>query len=432
LLALPVNLDTDVVGRVAVVEGYNTNTYQAQDDARSPIIRRHPSPFTGADGGLELRFLGRDADRVTINLGVRANHYEPIEREVQSDDGAFNGAIVSRVTLGPRTVLTTSDTGTVTSFNAAHVTDGTIFAFDPTQQRSAYWLNDVSSSIAHDLAPGWRLTQSLGASFSGTLHSPPTLLRSGQRVEHRGLDYVLPYVETDLNRDFTRRSSADVMLRYQYSLQLFVLDLTRNPPRNIGPDKQAFVTGLGGWTYHVTQDVATVLRAGGVLASAPPRDPDQRPILSPSGMAELYYTRSLFDLVASGAYTYGSINPRLGSGPTGSASVLAVGIPHPVGDWRNLAAVARAQVSYSSLLTGVSAASSLGLYAFGAELRYGVSPWLGVIVGYDFRYATFSTPGLYSPPFVQQVVFVGLSGYFSSDRSVLPLTTFTAPVQPPS
>jgi hypothetical protein len=432
LLPLPVNLDTDVVGRVAVVQGYNTNTYQAQDEPSSPIIRRHPSPFTGADAGLELRFLGRDTDRVTVNLGVRADHYEPLEPQVQSDDGAFNGAVISRITLGPRTVLTASETGSVTTFNAAHVTDGTIFAFDPTQERSTYWLNDASFAIAHQLAPTWRLTQSMGASFSGTLQSAPTPLRSGQLVEHRGLDYVLPYVETDLNKDFTQRVSGDLMLRYQYAFELFVLDLTRNPPRNVGPVKQAFATGLGGFTYHFNQDVVGVLRGGGVLASAPAGDIDQRPILSPSGMAELYYTRSLFDLAASGAYTWGSVNPRLGSGPTASATLLAVGIPCPVGDWRNLAAIGRAQVSYSSLLTGVSAASSLGLYAFGAELRYGVSRWLGVIAGYDFRFATFSTPGLYSPPFLQQVVFIGLSGYFSSDRSVLPLTTFSAPVQPPS
>jgi hypothetical protein len=243
---------------------------------------------------------------------------------------------------------------------------------------------------------------------------------------------VLPYVATDLNKDLTGRSSVDVMLRYQYAFELFVLDLARNPPRNIGPVKQGFVTGLGGWTYHVNQDITAVVKAGGVLASAPPGDIDQRPILAPSGMAELYYTRSLFEFAASGAYTWGSVNPRLGSGPTANGSVVAVGIPYPVGDGRNLAAIARAQASYSSLITGVSSASSLGLYAFGAELRYGVSRWLGVVAGYDVRCATFDTPGLYSPAFLQQVIFFGLSGYFSSDRSILPLTTFSAPVQPPS
>jgi hypothetical protein len=242
----------------------------------------------------------------------------------------------------------------------------------------------------------------------------------------------MPYMETALNRELSPRSSAELMLLYQYSLQVFVLDLAQQRPRNVGPDKQAFATGLAGWTFHATQEISTVLRGGGVLASAPPRDVDQRAILSPSAMAELYWTRPFFDLVVTGGYTWGTINPRLGSGPTGSGSVLAIGIPRPVGNWRNLAVVARVQGSYSSLITGIDQSTELGLFAVGGEMRYGVDRWLGIIAGYDFRYATLSTPALYSPPFLQQVFYVGLSGYFTNDRTVLPLTTFTAPVQPPS
>jgi hypothetical protein len=432
LFAFPVMLDTEVVGRVAVVEGYNTNTYQSQDDPNLPIIRRHPSPFTGADANLELRFLGRDGDRTTLNIDARANHYEPLQPEFQSDDGALNATFASHATLAPRTTLSVNDGASVTSFNAAHVTDGTIFAFDPTQVKSTYWLNDGSMSLAHQISPNWRIAQSLGATMSGTIHSAPTLLPDGHLAEHRGVDYVMPYLVTDLNHTITPRSSGDLMLLYQYSLQFFVLDFTQNPPRNIGPDKQAFLTGLAGWTYHVTQEVSTVIRGGGVLASPPPRDPDQRPILAPAAAGELYYTRPFFDLIATGGYTWGTVNPRLGSGPTGNASLLAIGIPHPVGGWRELALVARGQVSYSRLITGVQQSAGMGLFAVGGEVRYGVSRWLGLLAGYDLRYATFDTPGLFSPPFVQQVFFLGLSGYFTNDRTVLPLTTFSAPVQPPS
>jgi hypothetical protein len=432
LFALPVVLDTDVVGRVAVIEGYNTNTYQAQDDVSVPVIRRHPSPFTGVDAGVELRFLGRDQDRSALVVGVRANHYEPLQREAQSDDGAVNASFSSHVTLAPRTTLAVQDSGAVTSFNAAHVADGTIFAFDPTQVRSTYWLNDLSLAVAYQLAPNWRFTQTIGANISGTLSSAPTQLPSGGLAEHRGLDYLMPYVEADLNHDLSLRSSADLAVLYQYPLQFFVLDFTQSPPRNIGPDKQAFLTGLAGWTYHVTQEISTVLRGGGVLASAPPRDPDQRAILAPAATGELYFTRPFFDLVATGAYTWGTVNPRLGSGPTATGSLLAIGLPRPVGALRNLALLARAQVSYSSLITGVGSSSGMGLYAAGGEVRYGLGPHLGLLAGYDFRYATFDTPGLFNPAFLQQVFFVGLSGYFANDRTAFPLTTFSAPVQPPS
>jgi len=429
LPALPVD---DVVSRVAVVEGYNTNTYQAQDDPNLPIIRRHPAPFTGVDGDIELRWLGHDSDRTILNLDARVNHYEPLEHQYQSDDGAFTGAFTMNREIAPRTTLSLNANGAVTSFNAAHVTDGTIFAFDPTQQRSTYWITDTSASLAYRMTPTLRLTQGAGATISGTLASAPTELPNGRLVEHRGLDYVMPYIETDLNKDVSSRTSFDAMLLYQYALQFYVLDLTQTPPRNIGPDKEAFMTLLGGWTYHWTQELSTVLRGGGVLASAPPRDPDQRAILSPAGEVDVYYDRPFFDLLASGGYTWGSVNPRLGEGPTATGTLTAIGIPHPVGKWKNLAVVANAQASYAELITGVGQATDLGLYTAGLELRYALNRWLGLLGGYDLRYATFVTPGQFNPPFLQQVFFIGLSGYFSNDRSILPLTTFAAPITPPS
>ena len=348
----PVLPAPDVVTRAAVVEGYNSNTYQAQDDPNVPLIERHPAPFTGVDGNLELRFLGRDADRTTLLLGARVNHYEPLQHENQSDDGAFNGILTTSLTLGKRSLLTLSESGSVTSFNAAHVTDGTIFAFDPTQVRSTYWIDDFAASIGHQLSPNWRLTQSIGATVSGTLSSSPTQLPSGQLAEHRGLDYVEPYIETDLSKDFSWRSAGDLLLLYQYAYELFVLDLTQKPPRNIGPDKTAFATALAGYTYHFSPELSAVLHGGAVLASAPPRDIDQRAILAPSTSGEVYYSRDFFTVVATGGYTFGTVNPRLGAGPTANASLFAIGFPYHVGRWKNLALIGTAQLSYSSLITG--------------------------------------------------------------------------------
>jgi hypothetical protein len=435
--ALPVLPDTDTVSRVAVVEGYNTNTYQAQDNPNVPLIERHPSPFTGVDASLELRFHGRDADMTTLVVDGRANHYEPLQPENQSDDGAFNAALYSRITLAPRTYLTLSDTAAVTSFNAAHQTDGTLFAFDPTQMRSTYWIEDASATITHQLSPNWRFSQSLGVTTSGTVQSPPFQLPSGQLTEHRGLDYIMPYTESDLAHDFDQRTTGDLMLLYQYSLQEYVLDLTQNPPRNIGPDKQAFLYLLAGYTHRWSPELATVLRGGGVVASAPPRDTEQRPVLAPAGEGEIFYTQPFFSLVGTAGYTWDTINPRIGSGPTATASLLAVGVPKHRGDWKNLALIGRAQVGYSALITGVNASGSwqeadLGLYTAGLEARYALNRWLGLLVGYDLRYATFSPPTLFGPEFFQQVFFMGLSGYFSNDRTILPLTTYAAPVVPPA
>jgi hypothetical protein len=432
MMPLPVLPTTDVIARAALVEGFNSNTYQAQDNPAVPLIARHPSPFTGVDGSLELRFLGRDADRSTLVVGGRLNHYEPLQPENQSDDGSFNATMTSVWALGPRTTLSLSESGAVTSFNAAHVTDGTMFAFDPTQVRSTYWITDAGVGVTHELSPNWRLSQSFGVNASGTLHSAPTALASGQLVEHRGLDYVMPYAETDLREDISARTSGSLTFLYQYSYNLYVYDFTQNPPRNIGPDKQAYLTTLGGFTTRFSEDLAANIRGGLVLGSAPPRDVDQRPILSPAATGELYYSRPSFDLVAAAAYTWGTINPRLGSGPSASGSVLAVGTPSRVGDWKNFALVGNAQLAYSTLITGVDASTKLGLYAGGLEGRYAVSRWLGIVAGYDVRVATFNASSSYQPPFVQHVLFVGLGGYWSTDRDALPLTTFVVPVQPPS
>ena len=75
--------------------------------------------------------------------------------------------------------------------------------------------------------------------------------------------------------------------------------------------------------------------------------------------------------------------------------------------------------------------TKLGLYAGGIEVRYGLNDWLGLVGGYNVRYATFDTPA-YEPPFFQQIVFFGLGGYWSTDRVQLPLVNFAAPVQPPA
>jgi hypothetical protein len=431
MLSLSTLATTDTVARVAVVEGYNSNTYQAQDDPNVPVIVRHPSPFTGVDANLELRFLGRDADRVTLIAGGRANHYEPLQPESQSDDGAVNLAFGAHLALAPRATLVLSESGSVTSFNASHVTDGTIFAFDPTRLRSTYYINDVGAAVAFQLSPNWRYTQSFSTIVSGTIASSPTQTETGQIVEHRGLDYVTPSLEGDLERDFSARNSGDLMALYQYAYNLYVLDFTQRIPRNIGPDKQAYLTLLAGWTRHETPELSTVLRAGAVVGSAPPRDIDQRPILAPAAMGEIYYSRPFFDLVGSAGYSWGTVNPRLGSGPTASGGVLAVGIPRHVGAWKNLAFIGRAQGSFSSLITGVDQSTSLGLFAAGFEARYGLNNWLGILAGYSLRYAWFNTPD-FSPPFAQQIFFVGASGYWSTDPTQLPLTTFGAPIEPPS
>jgi hypothetical protein len=422
MLALAALADTDVVARAAVVEGYNSNTYQVQDNPAVPAIRRNPSPFTGLDGSLELRLLGRGSDRTTLLVGARFNHYEPLQAESESDDGAVNALLTSQITLSSRATLTLTDTASFTSFDAAHTTDGTLFVFDPTLARSTYWVDDFALAVAYELSPNWRYTQAAGVVLSGTVSSPS---------EHRGLDFVLPYVSGTLARDLSARSSADVSLLYQYAYQLYVLDFTRSPARDIGPVQASYASAIAGYTHSFSTELSTVLRAGAVVATAPPHDPDRRAVLSPTGSGELAYVRDAFDVLAAASYTWGTVNPRLGTGPTANASLLAIGRPVPAGAWANLAVVGTVQLSYASLVTGPGESSRLGLYAGGLEARYGFNDWLGVSLGYDVRYATFDTQA-YEPPFMQHIVYAGLSAFWSTDREQLPITNFAPPVRPPA
>jgi hypothetical protein len=78
----------------------------------------------------------------------------------------------------------------------------------------------------------------------------------------------------------------------------------------------------------------------------------------------------------------------------------------------------------------VGAYSRLSFVEGSAELRYGVNRWLGVIAGYDGRYAVFEGADAY-PSLTRHIVYLGLSGYFASDRTLPTLDTFVSPIKPP-
>jgi hypothetical protein len=432
-LALPIHADLhEYIVRAGVVEGYNTNTYQSQDDPNIPVLRRHPAPFTGLEGDVETRIATNSTDIYTLRVGGRVLHYEPLTKQDQSDDAAGNGAFSARWSLSARTYVALTADGQVATLNGAHLADMTILAFDPTLFRRTYWIDTEEIALTHELSKTWRIRQSLGVISSGTIYQPPTLLPSGQLTRHRGLDNVTPYIETDLDKDISYRVTFDSMLLYQYGYNLYVLDLTQNPPRDIGPDRTAFLTALPGFTYRFNPDWTNTFHLGGVLASAPPRDPDQRPVISPAANDELSFNNQFWSFLAAGSYTYGTVNPRLGSGPSVGGSVVVMGTPSRVGHWKNFSIMANGQATYSTLITGVTQSTTITVYAADAEFRYALSPWLGLLGGYQARYASYQTPGSFLPPFSTSIVFLGLGGYWSTNRDIPALTSFVAPITPPS
>jgi hypothetical protein len=64
----------------------------------------------------------------------------------------------------------------------------------------------------------------------------------------------------------------------------------------------------------------------------------------------------------------------------------------------------------------------------GAELRYGLTRWLGLYTGYDARLSSTFQPA--DPLFFRQVLFLGLSGYFTTDGNLPPIETVQSPYTP--
>jgi hypothetical protein len=428
---------TDYVARASIVQGYSTDTYQTTAlDPLNPaysILTRHESLFTGVDLMGEVRITNSKGDITDIRLEGRAQHYEPVPADPnQSDDGTVSGAFASRLTLNPRTFLSVNASGTISTINGSHLSDGTVFEFDPTEARRTYWLAQPQVGISYELSKTWRYRQSVGAFVSGTIYEPPTELPNGSYTEHRGLDFVQPFTEADLYKDFTDRAMGDLQALFIYSYDEYLLNLAVNPPVNIGPQKQAFLTVTAGYTYHFTPELVTTTRFGGTIASAPPLDYDQRPVLAPTALQIVQYSREFWQFLASAGYTYGSVNPRLGTGPTAQANALIVGTPYRVGNWRNLAIMVNALAEHSTLIASATQSTVLDLFAGSAEVRYALNPTWGLLAGYDLRYATFSgdVGGSPQPPFLRHMVYLGVSGDWSTDKTIPILTQFAAPVKP--
>ena len=72
----------------------------------------------------------------------------------------------------------------------------------------------------------------------------------------------------------------------------------------------------------------------------------------------------------------------------------------------------------------------LSFTAASAEFRYSVNTWLGLLGGYDVRYAVFEGQGAL-PSLLRHVVFLGLSGFFTTEKTLPTLQTFVSPVKPP-
>jgi hypothetical protein len=414
----------------AVVEGYNTNVFQTQNVLNGPGIP-HPSAFTGADAGIEWLTWTSPHDQQTFRFQVRGQHYEPLNGDQISDDGSLIGSFSGQFMLSQRTYVIGSVMGTVTSSNSAQVSDGPLFLVDPTSLQRTYTLESARVGIVHELSPRWRVRAGADVELSTTLHDLPIRIDATHEIDHHGLDYVSPGVDLGVFHDFGEADVGTALVRYEPTYIAFLINPSATPPAYNGYTTVEVGEATVGWIHGFSERLRSWATAGLTIASAPPLGTDTRPIESPVFGEELSYSSKEWLTVLGLSYSYGSPNPRLGFGPGVGATFTMQGRPYPHGDWRKLSVLGTLSAGRSVFLETDTTLSRLTYLGDSFEIRYGVNKWLGILGGYSGRWVVFEGASSY-PSLLRHVVFLGLSGYFSSDQSLPTIDTFSSPITPPS
>jgi hypothetical protein len=425
---------TDYIAQLAIIQGYNTNVVQTQDVLNGPITK-HPSPFTGLDASLTIRTWTSSTDPHQIRFDVRGQHYEPLENYKEPDDGAFVVAYNGQYTLDRRTVATFRAISTVATLNSSRLSDGPVFLVEPASLQRTYTLSSARVAITHELTERVRYTQAVDAILGTTIHDTPIQLADGSFISHHGVDFLQPGTDGRLFYDLSDSDILFFFARYDQVRNYFLLDFAQVPPRYLGVG----ITHAGelaiGLTHAFSDTFRSTTTGGVIVATPPPLDPDQRPIISPLINEELVLQKQYWLLSAYGNYSYGSASPRLGFGPIVSGAASLSGNPFPHSNaGRKLAVLANANVtravfSAGAFQNGQELRSRITYYVASVEARYALNTWLGLLGGYSYRYVLFE--GVNAIPSLERnVVFLGLSGYWATDRSLPTINTFTAPTTP--
>jgi hypothetical protein len=415
----------DYGAQVAIVEGYNDNVVQTQAVLDGPVTR-HPSPFTGIDADLTLRAWTSPLDPHELRFQVRGQHYTPLENFSQPDDGAIVASYNGQVTLGKRDVVALRFISTVATLNSSRLSDGPLFLIEPAALQRTFTMTNARAQLVHELSARWRYLHAVDVAVGTTIHDAPVLLGT-QNVFHRGLDFIQPGTEGQISHDLTDSDIVSFRLRYEQNRNYFLVDFTRQPPQFVGEASTHIGDASATMTHAFSDSLRSLVTAGFSVATAPPLDPDTRPIASPLAQAELLLNKQYWQYNVNATYSYGSASPRLGFGPAAAASTSLSGypFPHTVG-LRHLAVLLSVTANRSAFRTS-DALSRISYVAASAEGRYALNRWLGLLAGYNYRYVLFegaqALPNLY-----RHVFFLGLSGYWNTDRTLPLLTTFSAPL----
>ncbi|MBK6695365.1 MAG: hypothetical protein IPG50_24605 [Myxococcales bacterium] len=427
-LAIPLFLlTTDVAGNVSVVEGINDNAAERID--ATGARERHASLFTGLSATGTLRVAARDSDSHALSARTRLQTYNslssvpsraPSGTAIFSYTGAFSTSKRGGLALGA--------SASFTSIASARASDGNLLlTLDPLSNGTQVAFYSGSASYSHALSPRLGISQSLGLLATSTLTAAPIDAANGVVLDRRGIDGIIPSSTTTLSRELGPRDTGLLSVTYRMIYSPYSFDI-RTVPAALGPPQRIHqvIPGVG-LSHAVTDTITSTTTAGVSFATAPLFDPEKSVDVFPVGSQQLVFAGRRFSARALASVTYGTTSARLGAGPAYSLVGSVSGAPIEGHAYRSLYMVAAIQANHSTVRTADGTAALEGV-GTGVEFRYGLTKWLGIYTGYDLR-LTSQFGGAGDGSF-RQIVFVGLSGYFSSDKTLPPIETTQSPYAP--
>lgn len=426
-LFLPVFATTDGAVNVAIVQGINDNLTQTRD--ANGDLDRHPATFTGIDGGGRLVLTSRGIDSQVLSVRARTQAYVGLDGPTsRGPTGTLAAGYLAGFSTGPRSSLSLSLTANLTSITSARAGDGNfLLTLDPTATGTSVASYSGSTSYSYTLAPRWTFTETLGARVTTTLSAPPLQAANGVVLDRTGLDGVLPSATSSLSHELGKRDVLLLLASYRYTYSPYSLDIATTPPTLGGPQGMHQVVPTVGVAHAISETVTATTTAGLSVSTRPTFDERTGPALFPVGSQGLSVLGRRWTVGALASVRYGSVTARLSAGPSYTFIGTIAGTPIEGRAYRSLYLVGHVLANHSSVPAAGGGSTGIDALAVGAELRYGLTRWLGLYTGYDVRVTSSQAN---EPLFVRQILFAGVSGYFTTDGNIPPIETVQSPYTP--
>jgi hypothetical protein len=404
ILPLP-PLDTaDITARAAIYQGYNDNVVEIRPDPTQPGDRRG-ALFTGGEVGVSHVTLGPRSER-TLSLTLRGSKYEvPASRSVGGDDGAATLGARDVWSVAPNHTLSLSQTLLFGDQNATRLNDQPLANLDPSLGRRLFLYATTDAGWSHDIDARDRQRLQLGLELRDIFHD------TAPAAAPPGVDYVMPRADYAFSRELgpVDRGELRTALRwYSTPNALLSFDGTRGP-------RQTWQAAPGlAWIHEMGDGWQTTLGSGVSFATRPSSE-EGGLLISPTAQAEALYASERFYAMFGYSFGYSTVSPTLGPGITHGLGAQVSGPFSATGFGRRISIAWSLAAGRSSVPITADASYVITTGATDLIARWAMSPWIGLLAGYEGRWVRYSPGGTPAFETWRNIGFVGLGGTFSSN-----------------